>query len=97
MQATTSAEEKMPNGIFFFAQNLIWNMTMNDKLKLYRVTDHYLDFLRKVEPKIPENKDNGKARPFVGIILSINKMPRLPLLALFYLYLLHRALKNALQ
>ncbi|BFU61228.1 type III toxin-antitoxin system ToxN/AbiQ family toxin [Avibacterium paragallinarum] len=72
MQATTSAEEKMPNGIFFFAQNLIWNMTMNDKLKLYRVTDHYLDFLRKVEPKIPENKDNGKARPFVGIILSIN-------------------------
>ena len=72
MQATTSAEEKMPNGIFFFAQNLIWNMTMNDKLKLYHVTDHYLDFLRKVEPKIPENKDNGKARPFVGIILSIN-------------------------
>ena len=45
---------------------------MNDKLKLYRVTDHYLDFLREVEPKIPENKDNGKARPFVGIVLSIN-------------------------
>lgn len=72
MQATTSAEEKMPNGIFFFAQNLIWNMTMNDKLKLYRVTDHYLDFLREVEPKIPANKDNGKDRPFVGIVLSIN-------------------------
>lgn len=47
-------------------------MMMNDKLKLYRVTDHYLDFLREVEPKIPKNKDNGKDRPFVGIILSIN-------------------------
>lgn len=45
---------------------------MNDKLKLYRVTDHYLDFLREVEPKIPINKDNGKARPFVGIVISIN-------------------------
>lgn len=45
---------------------------MNDKLKLYRVTDHYLDFLREIEPKIPMNKDNGKDRPFVGIVLSIN-------------------------
>lgn len=47
-------------------------MTMNDRLRLYRVTDHYLDFLREVEPKIPANKDNGKDRPFVGIVLSIN-------------------------
>ncbi|SUT88216.1 Uncharacterised protein [Actinobacillus ureae] len=47
---------------------------MNDKLKLYRVTDHYLDFLREVKPKIPMNKDNGKNRPFVGIVLSINGM-----------------------
>ena len=45
---------------------------MNDKLKLYRVSEHYLDFLREVEYKIPQNKDNGKARPFVGIVLSIN-------------------------
>nr|WP_314117040.1 type III toxin-antitoxin system ToxN/AbiQ family toxin [uncultured Aggregatibacter sp.] len=45
---------------------------MNDKLKLYRVSEHYLDFLREVEHKIPQNKDNGKARPFVGIVLSIN-------------------------
>ncbi len=44
---------------------------MNDKLKLYRVTDHYLDFLRDVEPKIPMNKDNGKKRPFVGIVLPL--------------------------
>ncbi|WP_410678859.1 type III toxin-antitoxin system ToxN/AbiQ family toxin [Avibacterium paragallinarum] len=45
---------------------------MSDRLKLYRVTDHYLDFLREIEPKIPANKDNGKKRPFVGIVLSIN-------------------------
>ena len=31
---------------------------MNDKLKLYRVSEHYLDFLREVEHKIPQNKDN---------------------------------------
>ncbi|WP_231924177.1 type III toxin-antitoxin system ToxN/AbiQ family toxin [Gallibacterium genomosp. 1] len=36
---------------------------MSDRLKLYRVTDHYLDFLREIEPKIPANKDNGKKRP----------------------------------
>lgn len=45
---------------------------MSDKLKLYRVKDHYLDFLRKIEPKILMNKENGKNRPFVGIVLSIN-------------------------
>lgn len=55
-----------------FSQSLIENITMADKLKLYRVTDHYLDFLRKIEPKIPKNKDKGKPRPFVGIVLSIN-------------------------
>lgn len=45
---------------------------MNNKLKLYRVTNHYLNFLREIEPKIPMNKDNGKDRPFVGIVLSVN-------------------------
>lgn len=30
---------------------------MNNKLKLYRVTNHYLNFLREIEPKIPVNKD----------------------------------------
>lgn len=45
---------------------------MNNKLKLYRVKSHYLDFLREIEPKIPMAKDNGKDRPFVGIVLSIN-------------------------
>lgn len=33
---------------------------MTEKLKLYRVKDHYLNYLRKFEPKIPINKDNGK-------------------------------------
>lgn len=45
---------------------------MSDKLRLYRVTDHYLDFLREVESKIPMNKENSKQRPFVGIVLSVN-------------------------
>lgn len=48
--------------------------TMTDKLRLYRVADEYLDFLRATEPKIPMNKDSGKSRPFVGIVLSINEM-----------------------
>lgn len=47
-------------------------MNMNKKLKLYRVTDDYLNFLRKIDPKIPMNKDNSKARPFVGIVFSVN-------------------------
>ena len=41
---------------------------------MYRVSNEYLDFLRTIEPKIPMNKDNGKSRPFVGIVLFINGM-----------------------
>lgn len=49
---------------------------MDDKnqenLKLYFVSNDYLDHLRQVEPKIPLNKPNKKPRPFVGVVLSIN-------------------------
>jgi protein AbiQ len=47
---------------------------MTEKLRMYRVSNEYLDFLRTIEPKIPMNKDNGKSRPFVGIVLFINGM-----------------------
>lgn len=47
---------------------------MSDRLRLYRISEDYLNFLREIEPKIPMNKDNGKSRPFVGIVFSINSM-----------------------
>lgn len=43
-----------------------------DHLKLYFVSNDYLDYLREIDHKIPLNKQGGKPRPFVGIILSIN-------------------------
>ena len=45
---------------------------MSNKLKLYRINNDYLNFLREIDPKIPMNKDNGHQRPFVGIVLFIN-------------------------
>ncbi len=44
------------------------------KLKLYRVKDHYLNFLREKEPKIPMNKPSGKKRPFVGMVIKIDNI-----------------------
>lgn len=41
-------------------------------LKLYRVDDSYLDYLRQVDSRVPINKDSGKARPFVGILHFVN-------------------------
>lgn len=45
-------------------------------MKLYRVKDAYLDYLRAIEPKIPQQQkgSNTKIRPFVGIVLTINSV-----------------------
>ena len=44
-------------------------------LKLYRVDDSYLDYLRQVDSRVPINKDSGKARPFVGILHFVRDTP----------------------
>jgi len=41
-------------------------------MRLYFIKDEYIDYLRKVEPKVPNNKH--ERRPFVGIVLSVNGM-----------------------
>ena len=40
-------------------------------MKLYRVNNDYLNYLRMVDPRVPKIK-SGKVRPFVGVVLSIN-------------------------
>lgn len=39
-------------------------------MKLYNVTDAYVDYLRQFDSKVPDNK--AEKRPFVGIVFSIN-------------------------
>ena len=39
-------------------------------MKLYNVTDAYVDYLKQFDLKVPENK--AEKRPFVGIVFSIN-------------------------
>lgn len=39
-------------------------------MKLYNVTDDYVNFLRQFDSKVPENKI--EKRPFVGIVFSIS-------------------------
>lgn len=41
-------------------------------LKIYRVDDRYLDYLRNIDNRVPHNKDSGKVRPFVGVLHFIN-------------------------
>jgi protein AbiQ len=40
-------------------------------LKLYTVSDQYINYLRIVEAKVPNNNYNNK-KPFVGIVFEIN-------------------------
>ncbi len=39
-------------------------------MKLYNVTNDYVDFLKIFDAKVPENKDSK--RPFVGVIFTID-------------------------
>lgn len=40
-------------------------------MKLYRINDNYLNYLRNFDSRVPQIK-TGNVRPFVGVILSIN-------------------------
>ena len=43
------------------------------KLKLYRVSEKYIDFLRETDPvNVKHNK--GERRPYIGIVLEINNL-----------------------
>lgn len=44
------------------------------KLHLYRIEDDYLDYLSNKESRIPQGKYNGKDRPFVGVVYTINNL-----------------------
>ena len=39
-------------------------------MRIYRIKDEYIDFLRKYDKKVSKNKK--ETRPFVGIVFEIN-------------------------
>lgn len=39
-------------------------------MRIYRIKDEYIDFLRKYDEKVSKNKE--ETRPFVGIVFEIN-------------------------
>jgi len=45
---------------------------MSDNLKLYKINTNYINYLKKFQRHIWENKENHKTRPYVGIVLEIN-------------------------
>ena len=46
---------------------------MSEKFSgFFKVNPKYTDFLRDVDPCVPLNKGNKEARPFIGIIMTVN-------------------------
>lgn len=45
-----------------------------DKFIFYDINPDYLDYMRTVEPKIPELSKTENEKPFCGIVLEINDM-----------------------
>ena len=43
-------------------------------MKLYTVDTAYIDYLKIFQPRIWENVENHRLRPYVGVILSIGKL-----------------------
>ena len=45
-------------------------------MKLYAVTDEYIDYLRKFDSKVYDNKEDKRKvmRKYLGIVLTINEM-----------------------
>lgn len=42
-----------------------------DKLSFFRVSDDYIKFLQTIDPRILNNSNESRARPYVGVILNI--------------------------
>lgn len=47
--------------------NTLENM---DKLKFYRITDKYINFLRRIDPSLLVNEYEARQRPYIGVILA---------------------------
>jgi protein AbiQ len=45
---------------------------IEEKLKLYYVTDEYVDYISKFEMHVWNNSDKGNQRPYVGIVIELN-------------------------
>lgn len=43
---------------------------MQNRLKLYFISDDYINYLRKYDEKVPFNK--SRTRPFIGVVYSFN-------------------------
>ena len=45
-------------------------------MKLYAVTDEYIDYLRQFDSKVYDNKEDKRKvmRKYLGIVLTINEM-----------------------
>lgn len=45
-------------------------------MKLYSVNDNYINYLRKFDNKVYDNKENNRKvmRKYLGIVLKINKL-----------------------
>lgn len=41
-------------------------------LKIYRIKDDYIKYLKEYDDTVMENKPDGKRRPYVGIVVEIN-------------------------
>lgn len=41
-----------------------------DKLKFYKVSDEYINFLKKIDPTILNNTYENRKRPYVGVVLT---------------------------
>ena len=42
-------------------------------MKLYTIESAYIEYLKKFQPHIWENKENNRLRPYVGVVLHIGK------------------------
>lgn len=49
---------------------------LGGKMKLYSVTDRYIDYLRQFDYKVYDNKEDRRKvmRKYLGIVLTINEM-----------------------
>lgn len=43
-----------------------------NRLKLYYISDEYINFLRKYDQKVPYNK--SQTRPFIGVVYTFNNI-----------------------
>lgn len=41
-------------------------------MKFYNIADEYINFLRTFDPKVSENKQEG--RPYIGVVIEIEEM-----------------------